>query len=75
MILTCPFCGSKPVLVYRKLFKEYFVHCTNKECATLVGRMFSSADNKFIKRTQKEAVDLWNSNIQRTETEIVIREI
>ena len=40
MILSCPFCGSIPTLVYRQHFKEYFVACSNKSCQAMVGRIW-----------------------------------
>lgn len=75
MIKTCPLCGAKPEVLYRKQFKEFFVQCTNSSCSLIACRYFSTKDDKFIKRTAAAVLEAWNKTVERKDVPLTIKEV
>lgn len=61
-LLTCPFCGGNPEMVYRQGFREYFVKCTNDDCRSNAG---IALDITKAHKSQMSASIHWNSTKPR----------
>jgi hypothetical protein len=73
-ILTCPFCGSDPTVIYRKIFKEYFVQCDNPKCQCIQGRNWGTPTILFCNKL--DAINNWNDRrINRWASEVKERSI
>jgi len=77
-ILTCPFCGESPVLIYRKAFREYFVACQKRGCEAFCGRLWGSIKSEhehLICITSEQAVERWNKSVDRCAVKLNLKEI
>lgn len=62
LLLTCPFCGSEPRYIYRKLWKEWFIACKDEQCNTIQGM---SKSHELSALTAKQAAERWNKSFER----------
>lgn len=73
MIKTCPICGGPPTIVYRKTFQEYHIVCDTPGCEILFGFMSTQNQIKYpnlVFRTEKKAIDSWNSRPEQEMVEV-----
>jgi hypothetical protein len=61
-LLTCPFCGGDPEMIWRSGLKEYFVKCTNDDCRSNAG---IALDITKAHKTQDSAAKHWNTTVNR----------
>lgn len=74
LLLTCPFCGGNPVLVFRKTwFKkspdgkrlhEFFVGCLNRSCHARCG-FVPTVDEVHAHYSPESAAEHWNTQKPR----------